>query len=921
MPFDIGTHIGRYKILSLIGVGGMGEVYLAEDDELKRKVAVKRLKTAHNGDTFARFRREAQTASALNHPNIITIFEFGEHEGVHYIVTEFLNGETLRKRILDHQVDLDDAIDIGVQIGNALSVAHREHIVHRDIKPENIMISSDGYVKVLDFGLAKLTQADGTGPVGQDVPTVSLLNTQEGLIVGTIPYMAPEQLRGQAVDERVDIWSLGIILFEMITGRRPFEGESTSDVIAAILERPVPAFDDIGLEISPQVESIICKALSKDKEKRYQSVSEFICALIETRSNGASRSVRSIKQISSYPENHLVSKRSPVSEEGAPLLLSLKTSASYLRRKLGWPAFLMLSVAILGLGSWLLSTSFGEELRSEKQPTSQQLSFKGNIASAVISPDGRFIAYTQTLDGKRSLWLRLLDERAGDGTKLDQLDAGQYGGLSFTPDSQWLCFTTFNEHAVGILNKIPITGGAPQRLIDNVDSSISFSRDGRKFAFLRRATEKGIEQVITSNADGSDPKTVSEKSLPNYFSAKNRESGVAWAADDKSLITAVHDANWTAEQMGLIEINPESGTETKLASLKWPQIGKVVAANRQGEIYVTADSGKGSFQVFGVNVHNSVIRKIGDDLSDYKNISAAADGTRLVAVRSDKVANFFTASSDFKSIEQIGRSDTSSNAGPLFLADGSLIYVSVEKGNRDIWVMDSNGNSPRPLTFEKESDDSPAVDENGRYIVYVSNKDGVPHIWRMNMDGTEKKQLTNQDGETYPQISSRINSVIYSSNFEDHFALWKVPIEGGQPVVLTQMESHWASISPDGAYVACIARMKNDTVGSDNPVVKLVVLSTSNGQIVRSFDASKIEMSPEFPPVIRWKPDGRSLTYLSVSNGVSNIWSQQLSGGVPQKLTDFSADRIFSFDWSRDGKRIIYSRGSIRNDIVLFENL
>ena len=270
-----GRTIGHYQILSLLGAGGMGEVYLAEDTRLKRRVALKLLPVYFTADRdrLRRFEQEARAVSTLNHPNIITIHEIGEIEEAHYLVTEFIDGETLRHRLMQGRLEISPALDVSLQIASAVAAAHEAGIVHRDIKPENIMLRRDGYVKVLDFGLAKLTETAAPS-VSSDVSTAAKLSTKAGVVMGTPHYMSPEQARGQKVDARTDIFSLGVVLYEMLTGRAPFEGETSSDVIAAILKTEPSPLGHYLPEAPRELERIVTKAMRKDREERYQTVKD-----------------------------------------------------------------------------------------------------------------------------------------------------------------------------------------------------------------------------------------------------------------------------------------------------------------------------------------------------------------------------------------------------------------------------------------------------------------------------------------------------------------------------------------------------------------------------------------------------------------------------------------------------------------------
>src|SRR5438876_5466110 len=275
-----GKELGHYHVLSLLGSGGMGEVYLAEDTRLKRKVALKLLpeELTANQDRLRRFEQEAQAASALNHPNIITIYEIGQVDGLNFIVTEFIAGETLRGRMATERMDLPAVLDVATQVASALAAAHAAGIVHRDLKPENIMLRPDGLIKVLDFGLAKLTEPR-TSNVDTEAPTVARVDTKMGTVMGTAQYMSPEQARGLKVDARTDIFSLGVVLYEMLAGRAPFTGETTADIISLLLQKEPQPLSALAPDTPAELQSIISKALRKDKNERYQTVKDLLIDL------------------------------------------------------------------------------------------------------------------------------------------------------------------------------------------------------------------------------------------------------------------------------------------------------------------------------------------------------------------------------------------------------------------------------------------------------------------------------------------------------------------------------------------------------------------------------------------------------------------------------------------------------------------
>src|SRR5215831_13951278 len=306
----VGKLLGHYCIESLIGVGGMGEVYLARDERLGRKAALKLLPDSLTIDEteLSRFKNEARTASALNHPNILTVYEIGAEGNVQFIATEFIEGVTLRTALVSGRMNAHRALEIAVQVASALAAAHDAGVVHRDIKPENIMLRPDGYAKVLDFGIAKLTEQRRTSDHHR-VETTAFLQTRPGLVLGTAHYMSPEQARGQKVDARSDIWSLGVVLYEMVTGSPPFRGETPSDCIAAILTAEPAALSSISPDVPTKLESILQKALRKNSDERYQTIKEMLAELRILK--GKLEAESSLSQTKAHPESIITKIKRP----------------------------------------------------------------------------------------------------------------------------------------------------------------------------------------------------------------------------------------------------------------------------------------------------------------------------------------------------------------------------------------------------------------------------------------------------------------------------------------------------------------------------------------------------------------------------------------------------------------------------------
>src|SRR5437773_5843449 len=354
MTIATGTKLGRYEIRSKIGAGGMGEVYLAHDTKLDRKVALKILpaEVAAHQDRMRRFVQEAKTASGLNHPNILTIYEIEQIDSVNFIATEFIDGVTLRQRMRNAPMKLREVLDVAVQIASALSAAHAANIVHRDIKPENTMLRRDGIVKVLDFGLAKLTERVPPDSVDTEAPTS--FKTDPGTVVGTAIYMSPEQARGLDVDSRTDIFSLGVLIYEMLAGRLPFEGSNTNEIVASILsDKEPPPLARYAREVPAELERIVAKALRKNRDERYQTIKDLLLDLKsqKQRLEFERKLARSkAPNAKSAPMTEAQTETSPVIELGVRPTIgeSGPTSAIHISNRAALIAVALLIVALVG---------------------------------------------------------------------------------------------------------------------------------------------------------------------------------------------------------------------------------------------------------------------------------------------------------------------------------------------------------------------------------------------------------------------------------------------------------------------------------------------------------------------------------------------------------------------------------------------
>jgi serine/threonine protein kinase len=515
-----GRVLGHYKILSLLGAGGMGEVYLAQDSKLRRKVALKLLSVSFTKDDerVRRFEQEAHAASALNHPNILTVYDVDQVEGLHFIASEYIAGKTLRQHITEANLSLGEALDVAIQVAGALSAAHEQGIVHRDIKPENIMLRPDGYVKVLDFGLAKLTEKRTTAASTQS-PILAAVKTDTGAVMGTAHYMSPEQARGIAVDLRTDIFSLGIVIYEMVTGRVPFEGDTPSHVIVAILEKE-PASLESHLPGSPaELQRIVSKALAKDREERYESVKDLLIDLKALR-----QGLESEAKVESVMAPVTRSRRKPerVSEKKAiPLSRSI------------WLATL-LALVIVGT-AWLYFHRKASEPTLPPMRVTPFTTFQGFEFGPSFSPDGRFIAFCWW--GKKGDNLDIYIQRIGSSGppfRLTDDPAADFHPV-WSPDGSQIAFARFKSETDKANYIKPALGGPERKIYSSSvkafwggDKQMDWSPDGKFLVAPDRLSEGGPYHILLMSPETLErrqltfaPDTVSGICTPSFLLTVN----------------------------------------------------------------------------------------------------------------------------------------------------------------------------------------------------------------------------------------------------------------------------------------------------------------------------------------------------------------------------------------------------------------
>ncbi|HKQ78890.1 MAG TPA: protein kinase, partial [Blastocatellia bacterium] len=817
-----GRTIGHYQIISLLGKGGMGEVYRASDITLHREVAVKVLPSAFSADRdrLRRFEREARAASALNHPNIITIHEIGQTEQLHFIVTEYVEGQTLRQRLANERMKLNEALEAAIQIAAALQAAHEAGIIHRDIKPENVMLRHDSLVKVLDFGLAKLIERKA--PAGDSqAPVVAELSTESGIVLGTASYMSPEQARGQEVDARTDIFSLGAALYEMVTGRRPFEGVNVIDVMGAILNRepaPLKAQATNSVEAAPaELQRIVSKALRKDREERYQLVREMLLDLKSLKQEldfeAKLKGVQTFAETGGEQAATAGRQAEAATHEVATARITSRAEhvvSGIKRRPLVAGIIFLVAVAGLAFGLY--------RLREQKQPPSQAsgpaprvvpfTSFPGNEYYPAFSPDGAQIAFVW--DGGRGnnpdIYIKLIDaETPVQLTTNPAIDTTPV----WSPDGRHIAFVRWGNNEPGIFI-ISALGGSERAIHSPVMKEadilrgIAWSPDGKLLAFSERGSPQEPYSIFLLSRE-----SLKKTRLTSPPAGRVGDFSPAFSPDGQTLAFRRGDNSIVANEIYLV---PITGGAPKLLTNMATNTPFGLAWTQDGREIVFTMSHDGRERLWRTSVSGATPERITAAGDNVYSPAISRQGNRIAYTQYNEDTNIWR----FEAPNSLGRTgaptkliaSTFGDSSARYSPDGKkIVFSSGRSGSPEIWMCESDGSNNIKLTsFGRRGAGSPRWSPDGRQIAFDSNAEGSSvadyDIYVINAGGGKPRRLTVESStDARPSWSRDGQWIYFGSNRSGTWQVWKTPAEGGQAAQVTQQGGAEACESPDGKFL------------------------------------------------------------------------------------------------------------------------
>jgi Tol biopolymer transport system component len=851
----------------------MGEVYRARDPRLGREIALKVLpeELSTDADRLARFEREARSASALNHPHIVTVYDIGRADSLSYIAMELVEGHTLREAVASGPLPGKRAVAIAAQAADALAKAHSVGIVHRDLKPENVMVSRDGFVKILDFGLAKLV-AHVSDTVSHAATAIDA--TRPGVLLGTVGYMSPEQARGGEVDFRSDQFSFGSILYEIASGRRAFQGESAPETMAAIIREEPESLGRAPASVPPPYRWIVERCLQKDPDDRYASTRDLARELADLR-------------------DHF----SEIDRSGTSIATVAPPAARTRGSRLLLPA-IAVAAFVLGIGAAALwSLRRGTAL----PPAIRALTYSGADQSPAISPDGRTVVFTSRRDGLARIWVKQL--ATGGEAALTSGPGDDYA--RFSPDGSAILFLR-RERSDTSIYRAPLVGGDPRKLLSNA-AQADWSPDGKSIAFLRWEYVAGsnVSVIGTAAADGTGARDIARIARHQLVHPRWSPDGSTVAASEVANAGAPRFLHFIDVKSGAVRAIPSLLVSGFLSSPVWAPSGKEV-------LYSQAESVVG-------NVTSSSARLVRQNVRTGKGESLLWIPANALVL--DVLGNgrlIFDASPVRENLQEVtiaghtpaeSRWLTQGNASdrqPCYSPDGEwVVFSSNRSGNLDLWEVSRKTGAVRRLTDDSADDWDPGFTPDGK-LIWSSNRSGTFEIWIAEADGSAARQLTREkmDSEN-PTATADGRWIVYNQSFPERAGLWKIHPDGSENTRLVTGTTVIPEVSPDGQYVSYRSTLLIDRFDvsvariSDGAITHMASLVAVPQNIANSLGRT------------RWMPGGKSVAYIGQNEKAAyGVYVQDFVPGkdtsaTRRPLAGFDSDlTVESFGIAPDGTRI-----------------
>jgi serine/threonine protein kinase len=860
-----GTRIDHYEIVGWLGAGGMGVVYRARDPRLGREVAIKLISepVATDASRMHRFEQEARAAGQLNHPNIVAVYDIGRFAGSPYIVSELLEGESLRSRLAAGALPPRRAIDFARQTAEGLAAAHERNIVHRDVKPDNLFITRDGRIKILDFGIAKLTAPSGDAAQHTSLPT----ETEPGLVVGTASYMSPEQVRGEPVDPRSDIFSFGAVFYEMLAGRGAFTRDTAPETMTAILKEDPPPLR--APEVSPSLQRIVSRCLEKTREMRFQSARDLAFGL-EVLSDTAAAATAA-------PASAARSSRWSLGIAAAIVVLSLAAVASWLNRA-GTPP---------SIDSRLAQATF-----------TPFTNFEGSELDAAISPDGRFVAFLSDREGTLHIWLK----QVGTGPFLnltpgadDQRDRGPVRSVGFSGDGSEIW-----DHGGNRMKLRPLTGGAPRVFLSDHAVNVAWSPDGRQLVYF---TDHG-DPLFVADGTGGNPRQiyVGKEGDHHHFPA--------WSHDGRWIYYAGSTQSLT--EYDVWRIPSSGGTPERLTSAS-ANLQYLTPIDARTLLYVAPGQDRSGPWLWALDLETRTTHRVSVGLERYLSVAASADGRRLVASVAMSSAALWSVPIADRVVEERDVTPypvpTIRALAPRF-AGTSLFFLSSSGPGDGLWRL-QNGKAVEIWRGADEAlQESPAVSPQGNRVVVVRRSGEKLQLTLVTADGADHRSFAEGlDIRGTSAWSPDAKWIVTGGSDAQGPGLFTIPVDGGAAVRLVTGAASDPVWSPDGDVIAYIGLQTASApllaVHADGRPVTLPEIRIPSGGGGR----------------LRFLPNGKGLVYLQGPNGASgDFWQLDLATNKSKRLTRLSSPATVStFDITPDGTRIVFDRIRENADIRLID--